>query len=74
MSTTETAVQLAAARTALHQLMTGTAVVSITDPSGRRVEFSATNADELRAYIRELQAQTGSDGVPVRREPFGVTW
>jgi len=70
MSSTETAVRLEQARTALHQLMTGQQMVSLTDPTGRRVEFSRANRADLEEYIRSLEAaQLGA-----RRGPLGVTW
>lgn len=70
MSSTETAVRLEQARTALHQLMTGRHVVSLSDPTGRRLEFSQANRKDLEEYIRSLEAsQLGT-----RRGPLGVTW
>lgn len=70
MSSTETAARIEQARTALHQLMTGQQVVSVTDPTGRRLEFSAATRKDLEEYIRTLEAsQLGA-----RRGPYGVTW
>jgi hypothetical protein len=74
MSATEISVRLAEAQTALHALMTGKQVVSITDPSGRRVDFTAAKREDLERYIQNLRAQTASDGSVARRGPFEVTW
>lgn len=70
MSTTEIALRLTEAQAALHQLMTGQQVVSVTDPTGRRLEFSAATRKDLEDYIRSLTA--ASQGP--RRGPFGVEW
>lgn len=56
------------ARDALHRLMTGQRVVSV-QKDGRRVEFTAVSAGELRKYIAQLEAGSGSGG---RRPPLGV--
>lgn len=74
MSATEISLRLAEAQTALHALMTGKQVVSITDPSGRRIEFTAASREDLERYIQSLRAQTGTDGAAVRRGPFEVVW
>ena len=50
--------ELAAARAALHDLMTG-----------KRVEFTATSVSDLKKYIAELEVQTGM--TQRRRGPAG---
>lgn len=65
-----TAQRLEEARTALHDLMTGKAVVRVSR-GGRLVEFRAHDIAELRRYIAELEAELNHGP---RRRPFGVTW
>ena len=50
--------ELAAARAALHDLMTGKRVATV-QKDGRRVEFTATSVSDLKKYIAELEVQTG---------------
>ena len=57
--------ELAAARAALHDLMTGKRVATV-QKDGRRVEFTATY---LKKYIAELEVQTGM--TQRRRGPAG---
>ena len=59
--------ELAAARAALHDLMTGKRVA--TQKDGRRVEFTATSVSDLKKYIAELEVQTGM--TQRRRGPAG---
>ena len=47
--------ELAAARAALHDLMTGKRVATV-QKDGRRVEFTATSVSDLKKYIAELEA------------------
>ncbi len=49
--------ELAAARAALHDLMTGKRVATV-QKDGRRVEFTATSVSDLKKYIAELEVQT----------------
>ncbi|WP_407236960.1 phage head-tail joining protein [Escherichia coli] len=63
--------ELAAARAALHDLMTGKRVATV-QKDGRRVEFTATSVSDLkykRKYIAELEVQTGM--TQRRRGPAG---
>ncbi|ATI62797.1 gpW family head-tail joining protein [Edwardsiella tarda] len=54
---------------ALHELLTGRRVVSISK-GGRQVQFSQANIQELRRYIDEIEV---SLGVSIRRRsPVGV--
>ncbi|ELX0090803.1 gpW family protein [Escherichia coli] len=50
--------ELAAARAALHDLMTGKRVATV-QKDGRRVEFTVTSVSDLKKYIAELEVQTG---------------
>lgn len=57
------------ARQALHELMTGRAVVSVSK-DGRQVQYSRAAVSELRQYIEELESALGVSGR--RRGPAGV--
>lgn len=70
MSTTVNALRLAEAQAALHQLMTGKQLVSVTDPTGRRLEFSAASSKDLEKYIQTLLAAEAG----ARRGPFEMEW
>lgn len=52
------------AQRAYHELMTGAAVVSITDKTGERVEYRVANASQLSRYIQELQNESGASNIP----------
>ncbi len=54
---------LEAARTAYHNLMVGKSVREIVDQNGERVTFTAANADRLKSYIADLEAQISRGGV-----------
>lgn len=47
--------QLAEARAAYHQLITGTAVRVFVDQNGERIEYVAANRNSLLAYISDLE-------------------
>jgi len=49
---------LAAAKTALHSLLTGEQIVKVTF-NGRTNEYSQTEIGSLRQYIRELESECG---------------
>ncbi len=55
------------AKAALHNLMIGKGVVSITK-DGRSVTYSASNRADLVSYIADLEAQANSR----RRRPMGI--
>lgn len=57
---------LSEARTALHALMTGQTMVSVSY-EGRSVSYYRSNLAELRAYIRDLETRLNGRG-----PPFGV--
>jgi len=62
MATCET--KLAEAKTALHALVTGEQVASVT-VNGRTTQYTQTNIAELRRYVLELENECGvlnSDG------------
>lgn len=48
--------QLDEARAALHNLITGKAVVSI-QKNGRKVEYNLANKAELQGYISQLESE-----------------
>lgn len=62
--------QLNEARQALHQLLTGQAMVSI-QRDGKRVDFTPANRRDLENYINQLEGQLGV-GAPRRRGPARV--
>lgn len=53
-----TQAELDSARAALHDLLTGKRVATV-QKDGRRVEFTATTAGDLKKYIAELEIQIG---------------
>ncbi len=55
--------QLIEARQALHELMTGKRVATVTK-NGRSVSFTSATLSELKAYISELEEELG---VAIRR-------
>lgn len=57
--------RLAAAKAAYHNLMIGRSAREVVDQNGERVTFTATNKQQLYAYIRELEAQMPSPTSPV---------
>lgn len=65
-----TQLQLDEARAAYHQLMTGKLARVVVDQNGERVEFTATSASKLLAYIQQLEVELG--GVRTNRpmRPF----
>lgn len=65
-----TAQKLEQAKEALHELLIGKRVVSGSF-SGRSVQYREQDIPQLRAYIRELEAEIDP---AVARRPFGVVW
>jgi len=65
--------QLDAAREAYHNLITGKQARVVVDQNGERVEFAATSASRLLAYIKSLEAEcaAATSGRPAARGPFG---
>lgn len=49
------AARLIEAEAALHALMTGRAVVTVTDQNGESVAYTRAKTSDLQAYIRDLQ-------------------
>lgn len=49
--------QLDDARKAYHDLMTGAAVVEVTDQNGERIKYNAANAYRLATYIQTLESK-----------------
>lgn len=63
---TDTATLLEQARLALHDLLTGQAVVTLVDQNGERMEYRPANANQLRAYIKDLEVKVG-----IAQKPLG---
>lgn len=51
--------RLAEAEAALHKVLIGGHARVVVESNGERVEFTAANADRLRAYIEELKIALG---------------
>ena len=64
---------LAEARAALKALVTGQAVASISF-EGEQTTFRRTDLSQLRAYIRDLEAECGEDTTAARRRPARVVY
>lgn len=63
---------LASAKAALHNLMTGKMVAQVRDSDGTFISYTKANISDLRAYIADLQAQVDAgDGV---RRYDGPMW
>lgn len=56
MPTLTTQERLTEAREALHQLLTGTQAVAVTDQNGERVEYRPANRAALERYVADLEA------------------
>lgn len=56
--------RLVEAEAAYHALMTGRAVVSITDQSGEAITYSRANASSLKNYIRDLKLEIAGQTRP----------
>lgn len=61
------------ARTALHQLRLGQAIVSVTY-EGRRIDYSQAKMSDLISYIQYLEGLCGGLTAGPARRPFGVIW
>ena len=55
--------RLTEAEGALHNLLTGQHARVVVDSNGERIEFTAANADKLRAYIAQLQIALGKQTI-----------
>lgn len=62
-------VELASAKQALHDLLTGQRI-AVVQKEGRRVEYTAASVAELRQYIQTLESELGS--LHRRGPPAGV--
>ena len=64
---------LDAARKAYHDLITGKMARVVVDQNNERVEFVATNAFRLQAYIQSLEAECAAEaaGSGKTRGPLG---
>lgn len=66
---TDCATRLTEAKAALHALNMGELVTSITI-NGQTTTYQQSNIEQLRRYVRELEAECGSldaDGLPMAR-------
>lgn len=61
----DTATLLQQAKAAYHSLLTGKAAVVLVDQNGERVEFRPANVNQLRSYIKDLEAQLGVTVAPL---------
>ncbi|MFP1558884.1 gpW family head-tail joining protein [Escherichia coli] len=61
--------ELAAARAALHDLMTGKRVATVQKKTDEGWKLTATSVSDLKKYIAELEVQTGM--TQRRRGPAG---
>jgi len=68
--------KLQAAKDAYDALMTGTQARVVVDQNGERVEFVASNAQRLLAYINSLQAEADAQasGNVRARGPFNFVF
>jgi hypothetical protein len=64
------------ARIAYHELLTGVKPRVVVDQNGERVEFSATNRQQLYLYIKELEAILcpAPSNSPNNYRPMGFTF
>lgn len=69
MALLTTAERLEEAQEALHQLLTGTAAVSVTDQNGERVIYQPANRAALERYVADLTAQLAGARKPLRPQP-----
>jgi len=65
-----TQAELTEAKAALHKLLTGRAVASVT-VDGVQTQYTQANIQSLRAYIETLESELGIKSVR-RRGPAGV--
>ncbi len=61
-----TATELAQAQAALHKLRTGSMVAEVKKSDGSKVKFSATNVQDLQAYVDQLKYELGQTTTPRR--------
>ena len=70
MATLTTQERLSEAREALHQLLTGTLAVSLTDQNGEKIEYRPANRAGLERYVADLEAELAGAIKPPRRILF----
>lgn len=68
-----TAERLVEAEEALHALLTGQKMVTLSY-EGRSFSYSQANIDALRQYIRDLKSEIAITAGTQTRRPFGVSW
>lgn len=64
MAVLTTQERLEEAQEALHQLLTGTQAVSVTDQNGERIEFRPVSRNDLQRYVADLEAQVAGARTP----------
>ena len=73
MALLTTAERLEEAQEALHQLLTGTAAVSVTDQNGERVIYQPANRAALERYVADLTAQLAGARKPQHTIRFATS-
>ncbi len=73
MALLTTAERLEEAQEALHQLLTGTAAVAITDQNGEKVEYRPANRAALERYVADLNAQLAGARKPPHTIRFATS-
>ena len=64
MAVLTTQERLEEAQDALHQLLTGTQAVSVTDQNGEKVEYRPVSRTDLQRYVADLEAQVAGARKP----------
>jgi len=62
--------QLVEAEAAYHDLMTGTALVSVRDSTGESIVYRATSASRLKNYIADLKSQIAAESSGANRTRY----
>tara|TARA_R110002072_G_C7840840_1_gene524967 strand:+ start:206 stop:436 length:231 start_codon:yes stop_codon:yes gene_type:complete len=70
MAVLTTQERLEEAQDALHQLLTGTQAVSVTDQNGEKVEYRPVSRTDLQRYVADLEAQVAG----ARKPPHTITF
>lgn len=73
MALLTTAERLEEAQEALHQLLTGTAAVSVTDQNGERIIYQPANRAALERYVADLTAQLAGARKPPHTIRFATS-
>lgn len=65
--------RLLEAETALHSLMTGRAIVSVTDENGESVSYTRAKVSDLQTYVRALKISLMGGPRRVTKIHFNMT-